>query len=261
MMDSAPVYIALPTYDGTGNTAGTIQALLGTQQRFRYRVNTASLIGFNFNWMWCEALNGRRTQDHRWFAMLHADVIPTGRWIDDMISEAERYNADVVSAVIPIKGPDGATSTSLADSDEPWDPILRLTQAQVNHESFPTTFDAAGCVKALAELPEPLRIETSATRLLVNTGCFVARLDRPWSEQVRFTVRDRIYRDAAGNFLNGTIPEDWGFSCDVARLGGRVMATKAVHVVHRGGTDFDSRHVWGRGTDLLVRSAPASMAG
>lgn len=249
-----PIFLALPSYDG--NARNDPARALGTTRPFFYQPCASSLLAFGFNVLWAHALNRRAEHGHRWFAMIHADIEPVPGWIDTLIAEAEKHDADVMSAVVPIKGPSGSLSTALADTDEPWELLCRLTTRQANHPEFPVTFDADTCADALRRLPGELQSDLSPTRLLVNTGCFVARLDQSWSEGVRFTVRDEIVRCADGAFRPRFIPEDWDFSVQVARMGGKVMATKAVPITHHGEMAFRSTDQWGQATDV-IRSAPS----
>src|SRR5689334_17640784 len=94
----------------------------------RYEVDVCPGIGTllptNCNRMLCSALNARK---YDWFAMLHDDIEPPPFWVDILIDEAERYGADVVSAVVPIKDDSGATSTAIAKPDSDYGHACRLT--------------------------------------------------------------------------------------------------------------------------------------
>ncbi len=86
-------------------------------------------------------------------------------------------------------------------------------------------------------------------RLLVNTGCFVCRVDRPWCTSVHFTINDQT-RLQMGNKLASIVePEDWYFSRRVAEQGGKVMATRIVNVKHIGGRAWDNWKAWGNPVD------------
>lgn len=251
------VFLALPSYDAAIDANAAIACFNGaTKRKLVTSAQGGSLLAFTFNGLWCTALNHRESHGIKWFAMLHSDIVPDAGWIDTLIAEAEVRDADVMSAVVPIKSPEGLTSTAIENPNDPWEPLFRMTLKQIADPLFPATFDwldavaalgspenKAGKVDILGHRPQP--------KLLVNTGCFVARFDRPWVEQVRFTIQDRIYKDADGQFRCSVISEDWQFSKDVAALGGRVMATKKVRVIHRGVADFDSRGTWGLERDHL----------
>jgi hypothetical protein len=187
--------------------------------------------------------------------MLHADVSPEAWWIDTLIDEAEKHNADMVSAVVPLKNLTGVTSTVIADPG--WDAELlrggrparyfgRLTMRQVRHSRFPTTFGINEAADALAQLPEDLRI-TNAPRhaLLCNTGCMVVRLTSniDWLK-VFFSVIDGITFDR-GRYYYYDVSEDWTFSFRMHLAGGKCMATKAVRLAHHGGGRFGNDSAWG----------------
>jgi hypothetical protein len=189
--------------------------------------------------------------------MLHADVIPQPWWLDTLIAEAEKHDADLLSAVIPLKDFSGNTSTAIRAPSNELRPFCRLTLNQVNHPRFPETFDIHAAAEALEQLPAPLGIrDVPREALWVNTGCFVCRVNQPWCEKVWFSIEDRI------KFIDGLwradfMPEDWMFSQRVADQGCKVMATKILSVVHRGISDFPSNGTWGQPRDagLLPFSA------
>lgn len=196
--------------------------------------------------LWADALNVRDTTQRedgyrfRWFAMLHSDVDPGSWWVDRLINLAEEYEADLVSAVVPLKGDRGLTSTAIAHPENPGLFCSRLTLRQLHHESFPRTFDGELAAKSLAELPDDMHVASpSGCHLLANTGCMVCRLDRPWSGEVWFDVVDRLFH-AEGMWRTASFPDDWGFTRRVAMAGGRVMATTEVETIHKGGGLFPS---------------------
>jgi hypothetical protein len=177
---------------------------------------------------------------------------------------AEKHDADVMSAVIPIKDDNGLTSTAVSGPDR-FTRMTRLTTKQINHPQFPETFDIDMAWDALFnKLPDGLKLEGPPVhvernlageiieippRLLVNTGCMVARLDRDWCAHAHFTINDRIVQQPGGIFQPEVEPEDWFFSRIVAELGGRVMATRSVRVEHLGGIPYRSDRVWGKEID------------
>jgi hypothetical protein len=247
----ANVFLACPTYDGT-LTSLTARGLFATAAR-EHRVYPAigdfSLVSLNCNRLWCLALNTRQANDLHWFAMLHSDIGPEPWWLDKLIAEAERCGADLLSAVVPIKNQEGLTSTAILQPGAPFGAFHRLSLAQVRHESFPETFDIYKAVDALASLPVGLR-QTGLPReaLLVNTGCMVMRLDRPWAdERLWFDDLNGIVR-IHGELQAVCKSEDWNFSHRVAQEGGKVMATKIIKLTHRGVSDYSSEQIWGQST-------------
>jgi hypothetical protein len=248
------VFIGLPSYDGRVEFDSASNVLQAATRRPKVVMHTAgSLLARNFNILWCNALNNREKYGLRWFAMLHGDIIPHDPyWIDTLIAEAEQHGAGLMSAVVPIKDPSGYTSTALFGDDE-WVPLCRLTQKQVNDDMFFQTFDADVARVSLRSAPDGMKTDVlDDAQLLVNTGCMVARLDAPWSEHVHFEINDRIVKLETGEWACQVMPEDWNLSLQVARLGGRVMATTKVKLAHRGNADYESTGTWGRDRDHLL---------
>lgn len=207
----------------------------------------SSLLNFNCNRLLARALSLRKEQGFKWFAMLHADVEVGPPWLDTLIDMANQHGADMLSAVIPIKGPSGLTSTAIYNRDEGGQ-HMRLTLRQVNSPGFPEVFDVNGAVDALKPLvPEPLRARLVASRLLVNTGCMILRLDQPWSHTLEFCCEDAIefVNDA---WVATVLPEDWVLSLQVAQNGGKVMAAK-MPCTHVGTERFPSDGTYGKAYD------------
>jgi len=160
-----------------------------------------SRLPFNFNSLWCAALNSR--QQHAWthFAMLHSDVAPEAGWLDTLIGEQERLGVDVVAAVVPIKDGRGLTSTGV------WNPetgqVRRLTMAEVMQ--LPDTFTADD----VADLLQPGKRVRVDMPLMINSGCFVAAWRWDWCEKVVWRFVDEIWRGEDGRFTACTMSEDW----------------------------------------------------
>jgi len=246
------VLIAVPTY-GQSLTWGAARAVwfhATREHRFDVAQSSTSLITMNCNTLWCTALNMRASHELQWFAMLHSDVEPVEWWIDKLIAEAEKHGADMMSAVIPLKNFTGSTSTGIASAGNAFNQFCRLTQSQIRHPSFPETFGINEAADALAALPEPLRVVGAPReQLLVNTGCFVVRLTRPWAEKVWFEQTDGI-EIRNGLWSPMSQPEDWNFARRVSANSGKVMATRVVKVIHRGEAEYHSDQIWGQPRDL-----------
>lgn len=246
--EPSAAFVACPVHDGRLD-AGTARALFANASRVRPIIPVSLSCGalaHNFNLHLCMALNARESEGIRWFAMLHSDVEPADWWLDTLIDEAERVGADLMSATVALKDNRGLTSTAMSDPADDWSPACRLSMAQIWHESFPETFDAEAARVALASLPGELREDVPAGSLLeANVGCFVYRLDRPWSDRISFDVRHRIAVDAGGHHRAEFQSDDWIFSRDVAAAGGRVFCTRKVKTVHKGGAHFVNDHAWG----------------
>jgi len=206
-----------------------------------YMPRQSSLLAAAYNHLWCYALNNREKHNLKYFAILHSDIVPEDFWCDKLIAELEKYDADVMSAIVPIKENSGVTSTALSGPDN-FTRALRLTMKQVWHPGRYETFG----IKEMHD--EGWQVEEDA-KLLVNTGCFVARLDRPWCSRVHFTINDRIRVGIGGQLISETEPEDWFFSRRVAEEGGKVMATRTIKLDHMGGRAYKSHEVWGSEVD------------
>ncbi len=254
------VFLGVPAYtDGICfDAAIAIFEKASKKRRVAVCRRGSSLLALNFNMLWCDALNSRDTLKPKWFAMLHGDIAPEDCWLDKLVDEAEANDADVMSAVVPFKDQSGYTSTALSDPSNPWAPFCRLTQKQVRAEYWPKTFAADDVIYRLEYTPDEHLAVHDAPRdaqLLVNTGCMVARIDRPWAEQVHFNIADRIIKNAGGQFEAQVQPEDWQFSRQVADLGGKVMATTKIDLQHRGSAAYASTSIWGRDRDHLIDAA------
>jgi len=251
-MEREGVFLACPLYDGRLD-AGAARSLFSTASQQRLHVipapQTASLLSANCNSLWCAALNAREESNVKWFAMLHADIEPDWWWLDTLFAEAERHGADLLAAVVPLKDGTGLTSTAIARPGSRYLPFCRLTMRQVRHELFPETFGIVEAADALERLPGELRVAgVPREALLVNTGCFVCRLDRPWCERVWFTINDAI-EQVNGKWAVKTQSEDWTFSRMAAEQGAKVMATRILPLAHKGSGQFHSTLAWGYPSD------------
>jgi hypothetical protein len=181
----------------------------------------ASLLPLSFNLLWTQALAARQLDGTTHFAMLHDDVLPAAGWLDVLLHELEWLEADIVSAVVPIKDHQGLTSTALETGDV-WNP-RRLTMKEIFDRQETFTHDG----------------------ILLNTGCWVCDLRKPWCDKVWFKQQDRVVKKDDGTYSAETISEDWDFSRQVRALGGiRLYATRKVQLDHDR-SEFTNRYVWG----------------
>lgn len=228
----AKVFLGIPTYDNQMH----IYAARGLMQASRkHSAQVAfmgsSLLGYGFNNLWAGACES----DCDYFAMLHADIGPQERfWLDILIEELERTEADILSAVVPIKSDERIYSVALGHPD--CEVHYRL---HVDHlVQLPQTFGG-----------EDLREVTGQEGVLcINTGLFVARLGQEWQKHVHFEIKSSIYWKSClcaipshSKPRSTVIPEDWNFSYQAAQLGLKVLATTIVPVHHAGTQIWDSR--------------------
>lgn len=230
------VYLGLPSRGSTvclGAAHGFLAAPTAGKCGVIRAGAQSSLLCYGFNSLWAGALNHRK-EGVTHFAMIHDDIAPQQFWLDILLDEMARFDADVISAVVPIKSTQGLTSTGVDDPDNPWHP-RRLTMAEVMQ--LPETF---GVVDLLNPMPKADKIPA----LLINSGLMLARLDHPWCERVVFHIKDRIIQGPDG-YEAQVASEDWNFSRDLADWGCRVYATRKVRVEHVGEYAYPNDFAWG----------------
>jgi hypothetical protein len=213
------IFVALPTYDGTRHNAASLVELAQGEHKAALAEGNVSLLAYNFNTFWADALNHRPEMTH--FLMLHSDVVPAPGFLGTLLAEMERVHADVLSVVIPIKSKEGLTSTAVETHDR-WKP-RRLSMSEVFERDESFTEDG----------------------LLVNTGLMLVDFRKHWVEKIQFTVNDAIRRKTDGTFEAVVEPEDWNFSRQVRALGGVAWATRKVQVLHVGTTAYGNSNPWG----------------
>lgn len=180
-----------------------------------------SLITLGFNCCWAWGLNARRDgMTH--LLILHADIMPEKfDWLDTFIDEFWASDANVLSAIVPIKDARGLTSTAF-ETPNVWRP-RRLTQREAH--SLPVTW--------------------TADNVLLNDGLMLVDFTKPWVEKICFHIHDKIERNGEGLWQAYVQSEDWDFSRQCHRLGVKQYATRAVDLLHHGNMGFPSKDVWG----------------
>ncbi len=212
------VLLGIPTYDGRVGTGTMMSALRASRRHEVYAsCRTSSLLPKAFNLLWADAVSSGAD----YFVMLHADLEPDRFFVDTLVDISERQDADVVSCCVPIKDDSQLVSTAMwmfADRE----PHYRLTFDDLKR--LPETFSSADVVDRLG-VPGAL---------VVNTGCWIARLQQPWCRRVSFTMESCIDWQADGTPYIYVLPEDWHFSRQLHHEGCSVYATQAVSVRHHG---------------------------
>lgn len=232
------VGIVMPHY-GTAEVAA-VMAVMSAPQHNKVNIapiwaRSSSLLPHTFNGLLCSALDAR---DHgiangdgddvvrlTHMVMLHSDIQPHAlNWVDVLFSEMWKSGADLVSVVVPIKCATGETSTAVGKVSDPWyqhklhfDDIDRL----------PITFGT-----------EHVNGGDPDKYLMVNTGCFIADLRRPWWNDFAFGFQTRVVKGADGRWSSEIRPEDWEMSRHLHLAGAKVMATSRLPVVHLGGGEW-----------------------
>jgi hypothetical protein len=162
--------------------------------------------------------------------MLHPDINPEVHWVNRLLDVQRETGADIVSAVVPIKTGHGVTSTAIDSASNPFEVERRLTMREVHQ--LPETFDSVAC-------------GYPGRTLCVNSGCWIADLSKLWVEDVFFQIRTAIGRNEKGEFYPRVFSEDWDFSRQVARKGGKIVATRRVQLDHIGPHAYSNRIPWG----------------
>jgi hypothetical protein len=221
----APVkaFMALPTYGYQRfNTLAIVHAVTepGPFDAIFPEEHPGSLLAYGFNCLWVRALE-QRPHGCTHFLMLHADIVPIERdWLARLYQAMVAHDAQVLSAVVPLKDASGLTSTAYYAEGEA---LRRLTMHEVmaGAETF------------------------TAPDLLVNTGLLLVDLRKPWVEEICFTITDRIQKHADGSFAVHVLGEDYGFSLQARRLGIPLWATRAVPLSHAGLSWYPNFTAWG----------------
>ncbi len=229
------VFLAMPTYDG--------RLVMGSAYAWFEQPKTchvtrvpasSSLLAKAFNQLWVQAILGAKKHGFTHFAMLHADVVPEPGWLDILLAEQLSTGADILSAVVAIKDMRGMTSCCI-DMGRKRDAQI-LTLAHVYAET-PTFW-----------MPN----------LLVNTGCFICPLDRPWVRKVHFEITSGIDWLDENRCRVWTEPEDWQFSRMVRAEGGTIFATRKVRTKHVGIFSYGSDNVWGTESQAAIDAAKSN---
>ncbi len=193
-----------------------------------------SILCHNFNILWCDVLNSRERDGTTHLAMVHSDLNTEEYWLDTEIDEMEDHGADVISAVIPIKGPEGLTSTGVGTFGSRY--VRRLTLTEIH--KLPVTFGINDTTKH----PDYQKF------LAVNTGLWVCDLRKDWVDDFPgFETKTGIVR-SGGKCAPWVQSEDWLFSEWLAGNGCKVRATRKVKVSHLGGKAYDNFYPWGTWT-------------
>lgn len=224
--DKPKVFLALPSRDGWMRSA-FMAALDDVRENAGVCVVglvQTSLLANGFNKAFCGALNGRdRGITH--FLLVHADVVPQGRWFYQMCQDMARFNLDVLSAVITFRNDTGKTSTAIEDDNREPHPYYMHRDAGYGDDRLVFPKNAV-----LTSREQP--------KLLINTGCLLMNITRPWADEFSFMVGDLIGKNKDGKFEALNEPEDWRMSRHLMAKKVPYGATSKVHVIHHGTKDF-----------------------
>jgi hypothetical protein len=204
----------------------------------------------NFNALLADAHNAYKFGDPdnecepgqaRYFAMMHADVIPEKWWIDTLIREMKAKNTSFCSALIAIKDCRGEPSGGIGEPGRQFEPRWRFT------------------FKELADMPDTFTAEEIGHGdgyLLHNNGLIVADLS-----DERFLITDddgylvpffdfpRKVFSKDGRWIVTGESEDWYFSRMLHKVGIPSCVTKKVPILHEGRMLFPNWGKWGEAHD------------
>ena len=228
------IYLTVPCYPGVVDfrIEGAIHAARTRFPLCAVRMESVSALCLAFNIAYAQALN-MRGQGITHFVMLHSDVVPaqqviadqdgangrvSGCWIDVLLSEMAAHGLDAISAVVAIKHDKGETSTGVERAADGGDKgRLRLSNC----------LEWEGATRRAQDMKN--------YRLLINTGCMVIDIRKPWAERLYFRTQDAIRKDAkTGLFEAHFEPEDWEMSRMLSKWGVPYGATTALRVEHMG---------------------------
>lgn len=224
---SQVVALSMPRRDETvvhGAMLGALNCVSRPTRVLSLELPPSSLLNHGFNQHWAQAINARDTLGATHFAMLHSDVCPEPGWLTTLLDELTALDADIVSAVIPIKDERGLTSTAVYQGN-PWE-RRRLTLAEV------------------AELPETFSADDAGGSLMLNTGLWVCDLRKSWVDEWCFNSLERIVTKNCRRVAE-VVPEDWNLSHWLNERGGKLFATSKVSLTHQGSTGFTNGKPWG----------------
>lgn len=225
------VYLGLPCYGDHIHIATMASVFACGVKDIKIEAKSNSLLCHCFNLLLANAINDHATH----FVLLHSDCAPESGWLAKMLEIIESHQLAALSVVSPIKTHRGLTSTALDYADRG---PRRLTLKEI-HNKLPETFTVEDTQYAFPDGHE---------RLLINTGCLLIDLQRFDHRPPAFKTQDAWC--FSEKWLGAwTFPEDWGFSRELAGLGLRYAATRAVGLVHYGAAPFVNTEAWGEETD------------
>ncbi len=181
--------------------------------------SSSSASQFAYDMVWCGAINQFNEGGATHFCRLDCDVVPTHHnWLGILVDELLKHDADIMTAVVPLKDDRGFTSTAIDDTGDLWNPrILTMTEVFDRHETF------------------------TDPDILVNTGLYLVDLSKPWvqarnedgSLAVSHHMRNKIIQRPDGKWEARMRSEDWEMSRDLRKVGAvKQYATRKVELYH-----------------------------
>lgn len=220
--------VAMPSYNGTRHNGMSLMALMRSAPNAVPIDARSSALTMTFNDCLTRALKLAHEGKATHFLMIHDDIVPCDLdWFERFWRAYEDSNAQILSAVSPIKDGKGLSSVALDCGPTKYLP-RRMTMAEVHAE--PETF--------------------TRPDILLNTGLMLFALDEPWLNGLWFRIDNDIVMAPDGNLHSRFEPEDWAWSRDARARGcERLYATRAVKLWHVGQQMFPNFEVWGQKRD------------
>jgi hypothetical protein len=197
----------------------------------------------NFNLLWATALNKADKDETDYFVMLHSDMEPQKGWLDVLVEEIERLNADIVTTIIPQKAATGVTSSGIGTFADPYLPHRRFTMREIWAEDAPETFNE-----------EMLGLD-DGQYLLHNDGCCIMNPRSPvWRQTEMRGNREflicsfewiRGIEKTAKEYVARGESEDWYFSRALHLIGANAYMTRKIQLAHCGQAGYANQGQWG----------------
>lgn len=252
------VMIGVPMHAGTLSAATMMSVCRGSAGSINANFHCLglSLLAKNFNLLFCLAVY----KGFDYFILHHSDLGVTGcinntfqgkTWVEILISRLEQFNLKALSAVVPIKSPQGFMSSGLETVAGDAFSLRRITMKELNNlpSSIITRDDVCKEFGVKSSVAGALLINSGLLIMDIRGGGGVFR-EKKWDG---FNIIDRIAWNTKGRPESFTIPEDWNFSRWCHENNVSYACTRELTISHIGGSSFENHGVWGTEEHDLVR--------
>lgn len=249
---SYKVMIGIPMHKGEvcAVTMMSVSQAISQINRVNFHLLGLSLLAKNFNLLFIHAIQSQCD----FFLLHHSDLgvqgcvaNSHGSWLDLLVQRLLENKLAAISAIVPIKSPQGYTSSGLETvKNDPWS-LRRLTIRECNtlplecidRDDVCNLFGVSG---------------HTAGALLVNSGLLLMDIrnhggvysELKWPG---FNIVDFIEWNKSGRPSSYTIPEDWNFSAWMHENKLPYACTRELIVHHSGGAAFMNVGEWGEERD------------
>ncbi len=168
------------------------------------------------------------------------------RWLDVLVEEMLKHDADFISVPMAIKNYLGVTSCGVGNPETRWNPWRRFCTNEF--AKMPETFSAADIgygdkylihnhAVCLFDLRKPIWRETDAN------GCL----------KLMFNFEEKMYRGPDGKWTRQIDSEDWNFSRRLWEIGAKTVITSRIKTAHHDGAisyaNYGDWGVWKNGDE------------